>query len=182
MPATTFGQLTLPIFQLCVNTLLVGIELAERADLREKFVSNNERYQKICEMLQDEVRTASARLLSLVPIIRALERYRFVDGATDPGPQIAAVRLAALTLLKCDLELSELLKNAMARCGAAKRSDSELEKLSGIEALHELLKEQEVSTLSPETRTVRDLIDLIWTSLFIRYFTLKERNQDSGAP
>lgn len=181
----TFGSLLLygrQIFQLCVNTLLVGIELAERADLREKFVSNNERYQKICEVLQDEIRNAGEKLLSLAPIIRALERYRFVDSVIDPRPQIAAVRLAALALLKCDLELSEPLKNAMARCGSVKRSDSEFEKLAGIEALHGLLKEQELATLLPETRTVRDLVDLIWMSLFTRYFVLKERNQDSSTP
>lgn len=54
-----FGSLMLygrQIFQLCVGTVLVGIDLADRADLQEKFVTNNERYQKICNLLETQRR------------------------------------------------------------------------------------------------------------------------------
>ena len=57
--ADIFGSLMLfgrMIFQLCVGTLLVGIDLAERAQLQEKFITNCERYKKICELLADETR------------------------------------------------------------------------------------------------------------------------------
>lgn len=65
-----FGSLMLygrQIFQLCVGTLLVGIDLAHRADLQEKFVSNNERYQKICDFLGSETGTPAEKLLALEP-------------------------------------------------------------------------------------------------------------------
>ncbi|MGY4303812.1 hypothetical protein ACVIJ6_001055 [Bradyrhizobium sp. USDA 4369] len=133
-----FGSLMLygrHIFQLCVSTVLVGIDLAERAKLRERFVSNNERFQKLCDSLQSKSGTASDRLLGLAPTIRALEHYRFVGSVIDPGPQLTTVRLASLTLAKCSDSLLEDLATALADCAASKRGDKEIQQLSRIEAL-----------------------------------------------
>jgi hypothetical protein len=63
-----FGSLMLygrHIFQLCLSTLLVGIDLADRADLQEKFISNNERYEKICNLLKSKTGTPAEKLVSL---------------------------------------------------------------------------------------------------------------------
>jgi hypothetical protein len=164
------------IFQLCISTLLVGIDLAERADLREKFVANNERYQQICKLLEGKVGTADARLLNLAPIIRALERYRFVASGIDPGPQLAATRLAANTLVECQQRLPEDLAKAVSDCAASKRADGEFQQLAVIEAANAAFEKQELSLLTPETRIVRDIINLVWMTLFPRYFWLKNRN------
>jgi hypothetical protein len=118
-----FGSLMLygrQIFQLCLSTLLVGIDLAERANLRERFVSNNERFQKLCELLQSKVGTAGERLLGLAPTVRALEHYRFVGSVIDPGPQLTAARLASLTLADCNESLPEGLASALAGCAASR--------------------------------------------------------------
>jgi hypothetical protein len=73
------------IFQLCVGTVLMGIELADRANLREKFTTNNERYREVCDVLSANVGTASERLLRLEPTVRALERYHLVASGRDCG-------------------------------------------------------------------------------------------------
>jgi Apea-like HEPN len=166
------------IFQLCVGTLLVGIDLAERADLREKFIANNERYQQICQLLERKVVTASARLLSLAPTVRALERYRFVASGIEPGPQLAAVRLAANALVECNQSLPEDVANAVSKCAAGKRADGEFQQLSAIEAANAVFQKQDLSILTPEARTVRDIIHLVWMSLFMRYVWLKNKDYE----
>jgi hypothetical protein len=166
------------IFQLCVGTLLVGIDLTERADLREKFVGNNERYKQICQLLEGKAGTASDRLLSLAPTIRALERYRFVASGIDPGPQLAAARLAANALAECNQDLPEDLAEAISKCAASKRADGELQQLAVIEAANAAFEKQELSLLTPEARTVRDITNLVWMSLFERYFWLKNRESE----
>lgn len=177
-----FGSLMLygrQIFQLCVGTVLVGIDLAERADLQEKFVTNNERYQKICNLLDGSVGSASERLLTIAPIIQALERYRFVASGNEIGPMLTAARLASKTLVACNQSLPENLANAVTRCAASKREHGELERLATIEALDAAFKKLELLTLTRETRVVRDITDLTWMNLFQRYYWLKERDQSS---
>lgn len=178
-----FGSLMLfgrQVFRLCVGTLLVGIDLAERADLQEKFVSNNERYQKICDLLQGKVGAPSKRLLGLTPIMEALERYQFVASVNDTGPLLAAAQLAASALAACKQNLPEDLANAVAKCAASKREDGELRRLAAIEALNAVFEKMGLSGLTTEARQVRDLINLIWMNLFQRNYWLKDRD-DPGA-
>ncbi|MEJ1968463.1 MAG: hypothetical protein WDN03_07510 [Rhizomicrobium sp.] len=177
-----FGSLMLygrQIFQLCVGTLLVGIDLAERADLQEKFVTNNERYQKICDLLQEKTGTPGEKLLGLTPTVQALERYRFVASAVDTGPLLTASRLASAMLAACNQSLPDELANALAGCAAGKREDGELRRLAGIETLNAAFEKQALPTLTPEVRIVRDLIHLVWMSLFQRFYWLKERDQQA---
>jgi hypothetical protein len=179
-----FGSLMLygrQIFRLCVGTLLVGIDLAERADLQEKFITNNERYEKICEMLQDKTCTASEKLLGLAPIIRALERYRFVASAIDTGQLLTTARLSAATLVTCNQNLPEDLATTVLQCAASTRKDGELRRLAAIEALNAAFEKLELAALTEEARIVREIINLVWMSVFQRYYWLKEREQDKSA-
>jgi Apea-like HEPN len=178
-----FGSLMLygrQVFQLCLSTLLVGLDLAERADLQEKFVTNNERYQKICELLQAETATPSEKLLSLVPTMRSLERYRFVASSVDTGPLLTAARLASAMLVACNQTLREPVAKALSACAANKREDGELRRLDAIEVLDQALGNLEASTLTPEVRVVREIVHLVWMSLFQIYYWLKERDRQQA--
>ncbi len=108
-----FGSLILygrQIFQLCLSTLLVGADLADRADLQEKFVTNNERYEKICDLLKAESGTPAERLAGLEPTLRALKRYLFMGtGGIATGSVISAVRYTATTLIDCGRPLAQAL-------------------------------------------------------------------------
>lgn len=162
-----------------MGTLLVGIDLAERADLQEKFITNNERYQKICDRLQNKTGTASERLLGLVPTIRALERYHFVANGIDVGPLMTVAQLAAMALVACNQSLPEDLANAVTKCAGSKRADGELRRLAAIEVLNKAFEKPERPTLAPEAQIVRDIIHLVWMSLCHRYYWLKEKDQQN---
>jgi hypothetical protein len=177
-----FGSLILygrQIFQLCLGTLLIGADLAERADLQEKLVTNNERFEKICQSLEVDSRTPSERLAIIEPTIRALERYQFVpSGEASKATMIGAVRRAASTLLMARLSTQEII-DALARIAATKRGDGELAELAAIEELHATLKKYELTSLIAEERIVHDLVEIAWMSLFQYYYWLKSGQEKS---
>jgi len=148
-----FGSLILygrQVFQICVSTLLVGSDLAQRANLHEKFITNNERYQKMCELLQAKEGTPSERLLSLEAIVRALERYRFVASYTDIGVLLAASSLACGMLAACDQSLPQDVAPALTQCASSKRGDGELQRLAAVESLNIAFRKMELPVMSAE--------------------------------
>jgi hypothetical protein len=177
-PSDIFGSLMLygrQVFQLCLATLLVGVELAVRADLEEKLVTNNERYQKICERLKTQVGTPSERLLSIESTLGALKRYRFVaTGAVSIGALTGATRYAAAALIQCGHELPQDLGEALATLSAGKREDGELAQLAAVERLYTAFKNAGLSDPSQEIRIVDELVDLAWMTLFPRYYAIRE--------
>lgn len=174
-----FGSLIVygrQIFQLCLGTLLVGADLAERSDLQERLVTNNERFEKICRLL-DADGTPSERLAAIEPAIRALERYRFVpSGAISKETMIGAVRRSAITLLDCVGPLTQDIIDALKKIALTKREDGELAELTAIEQLNEALKKSQLSEFTAESRLVRDLVEVVWMNLFMHYYRLKGAN------
>jgi hypothetical protein len=174
-----FGSLILygrQIFQLCLGTLLVGADLAERANLQEKFVTNNERFEKICRSLDASSSSPSARLSAIESTVRALEHYQFVpSGEVSKATMIAAVRRAAATLLNCGGPSAQTVIDALTKIAAAKREDGEFAELAAIEELHATFEKYELANLTTEERIVRDLVEIAWMSLFQYYYWLKER-------
>jgi hypothetical protein len=176
-----FGSLMLygrQIFQLCLGTLLVGMDLADRADLQEKFVSNNERYQKICDILKAETGTSAEKLLGLEPIIRALQRYQFVaSGEVSRGTLISALRYTAEALIASGQPFAWDLADALAAVAASRREDGEFMQLAAIKDLAEVFKATESASLTPEARVARDLVEIAWMRLFEIYYWLSDRDQ-----
>jgi hypothetical protein len=176
-----FGSLILygrQIFQLCLSTLLVGIDLADRADLQEKFVSNNERYQKICDLLKSETLTPAEKLVAIEPILRTLQRYRFVpSGEFARGRLVSAVCYAAAALIAAGHPFAQHLDAALLRVDAIKREDGEFKRLAAIKGLTEAFEATESASLSPEARIVRNLVEFAWMNLFQIYYWLEDRNK-----
>jgi hypothetical protein len=176
-----FGSLMLygrQIFQLCLGTLLVGIDLADRADLQEKLVSNNERYQKICDLLKSETVTPAEKLIALEPTLRALQRYQFVpSGEVSKGTLISAVRYATAALIATEQPFAQDLADALARVDVAKREDGEFNQLAAIKDLAEAFEATESQSLSPEARIARNLVEITWMRLFRLYYWLRDRNR-----
>jgi hypothetical protein len=176
-----FGSLMLygrHIFQLCLGTLLVGIDLADRADLQEKFISNNERYEKICDLLKSETGTPAEKLVALEPTLRALQRYQFVpSGEFARGRLIRAVRYAAMALVATGQSFARQLTDALQRVEAAERQGGELKQLAAIKELTEAFEATESASLSPEARIVRNLVDYAWMNLYQIYYWFEDRNK-----
>lgn len=165
------------IFQLCIGTLLAGTDLADRADLQEKFITNTERFQKICDRLSTQNEMPRARLLSVEPIIRAIERYQFVAHATSSAELISAVRLAAVTLTATAKELPHGLAEVVAACASGRRQSREVQQLAEIERLDAVFEQIGLSSLSAEVRILRDIAHIVWMKLFERYYWLKEQQK-----
>lgn len=175
-----FGSLMLygrDVFQLCLSTLLVGMDVAIRADLQEKLVTNNERYQRICDLLRVGTASPVERLLSLVSIVRALDRYRFVASGLDRGLMLEAARLSAEMLVTSGISVSEQLEHALKACAERKRDGGDLRKLAAVEALASAFQGLEVPSLTPAVRVVREIVSLVWMSLFPQYQWLKEQTR-----
>jgi hypothetical protein len=75
-PLLSYGY---QIFALCVTTLLVGTDLAVKAGLEEKFVSNQERFKQVCVILDDETASPSERLRNFAKLVDAIERNKFLE-------------------------------------------------------------------------------------------------------
>jgi hypothetical protein len=175
-----FGSLMLygrQIFQLCLGTLLVGIDLADRADLQEKFISNNERYEKICDLLKSEAGTPAEKIIALEPTLRGLERYQFVpSGEVSRGTLMSAVRYTAAALIATGQPFVQDLADALAKVDVSKRDDGEFRRLTAIKDLTEAFEVTEPASLTPEARVARDLVEMTWRRLFMLYYWLKDRN------
>ncbi len=169
-PSGVFGSLLLygrEIFQLCLGTLLVGVDLAERTDLQERFVSNTERFEKICQILEPKTGTAVERLEAIEPAVRALQRYRFVASAeTSHATMIGAVKYASETLLDCDIVLTGAIKDALRAVVSAKRENGELAELKSIEELNAAFDRGKPANQTPQERVVQDLVELAWSNMF----------------
>jgi hypothetical protein len=167
------------VFQLCVGTLLVGAELAEKAGLEEKLVTNQERFQRICKMLADKTIATRERLERIAPIVGAIQQYRFVpESGLQLRTMIGATRLAAKTLLEQDELISQELKEALERLTTAKRTENHFEDLSALQALDSVLSDKSVPTESSCCKAFRDLLKVVWGYVFMHYFWLKESLSD----
>ena len=124
------------VFQLCVGTVLTGASLSSHADLAAKLVSNSERFETACRILNDNSLSLAVRLKELDPLARAINRYRYVP---DPGRTIpmmlSACRGAARVTLESSGEIGDGLRDALTAFAEAPRTDSLLEQLDSLRTL-----------------------------------------------
>ncbi|WP_156963710.1 HEPN domain-containing protein [Muricoccus aerilatus] len=172
--SSQFGSLMLyarQVFQLCVEALLVGADLAERAQLREKFVSNEERYHDICRALKLKTDPAEHKLTAVRTIVRLLRKFKFVESGPVPFDIIfAAVRSAAETLLEAENPNSAELENSLRSITASRRSDEKLRQVESIEHLHELFRQLDRDGMTQNQLALRELVEEAWSDLAFRNF------------
>ena len=176
----TYGR---QIFQLCVATVLVGADLAEKAGLREKFVANSERYATICKALAQSSKAPRDRLLEIAPLVDGLARFRFVaSGGLTIGAVIGAVKGAAETLLRCELTVDDATIAALKGLTAATGKDSAFSGLAAMSVLAEAFKAARSFDLGSPERVVADLVELAWSDLFMTYYRWKEEAEGNSLP
>lgn len=169
------------VFQLCLGTLLVGAELAEKAGLEETLVTNQERFQKMCKVLADKTIPTSERLERIAPIVSATQQYRFVpESDLQLETMIGAARLAAKALLEHDEAISQELKEHLEQLTTAKRTDDHSQELDALQALDSILHDKSVPAETSGGQAVRDLVQVVWEYVFMLYFWLKERPADKA--
>lgn len=173
------------VFQLCLGTLLCGADLSENADLEETFVTNQERFLKICKVLSDTKIPINERLKSLVPIIFAIHRYQFISESNlKMETMLDAIRLAAKVLLEYDGEIPIDLKEHLQLLISAEKTKNHF---SVLNALHSFSIDHSVYTTYYETDFVEDfniLLKVVWHKVFSDYYRIKlnpvEANKNGG--
>jgi hypothetical protein len=167
------------IFQLCLATLLVGIELSEDAGLEETLVTNQERFQKISEILADGAIPPEERLKLIAPIVSATEQYQFVpEDDLKIESLIGAVRLAAKNLLENEKTISEELSRHLKQMTEVKRTADHFQELDTLQALNNLFRNKSEVALSNGGQVVSDLVEVVWEYVFMAYFRLKKQLED----
>jgi hypothetical protein len=165
------------VFRLCLAALVTGAELAEQAGLADRFVPNHERFNTLCRVLSDSQLPACETLERAAPLIDAIDRYRFVgDPGLRLGSMLGATRLAAVALLACETNLESDMKTAIELLTQTGKED-ELAQLEALRMLEALLPEAGSDSPSPPREVLRRLVKIVWGSVFMHYFWLKDRQE-----
>jgi hypothetical protein len=168
------------IFRLCVGTLLFGAQLGERTTLKDKLISNQERFEFIVKTLDDGSRTIAARFEAVSDAVLLADRFRYVGEAGLLVKTLtASAQLAAKNLLMVDDALDPVLKSGLELLANASRSEDCFDQLAGIQAIHDATA---AGPLYPESPVVvtRRLVEVVWHYTFMQYFRLKQR-RESGS-
>jgi hypothetical protein len=169
-----YGSLMLfgrQIFRLCLCTLIVGIDVAERADLQEKLISNRERYERICRCLDSAETSTKDRLLAIEPLVRSLERYHFMpEGSYQIDVIIGAVQRVCACLLDCGSPVIDSLNTTLKEMAGSTRSAGTLARLKAFERLEREFKAAEKAELSREAVIAADLIFSAWMKVAPNFY------------
>lgn len=169
------------VFRLCLGALLVGMELAERAGLAEKFVTNQERYAELCRLFSDQTTVPSMRLQKARKLVETVERYRFVgETGLQIETMIGAVRGAAQALIDSGASIPVTTSTALIAVVQAKKTQDHLEQLEALRDLDSAFPEAQLPNHDVGD-VVRRLTKLAWGSVFMHYHWLKKQNVDSAA-
>ena len=178
----TYGR---QVFQLCVGTLLFGDYLARRAGLPDILVTNQERFESICKILDDESLAVTDRFAAVDATVALASEFRYVqETGLSVATMIGALQRSANKLLLCDHSLDPPFERLIEDLASAKASPDCYE---GLAALHALNERKTVVTedRSPRNITLR-MAEVVWHYTFMHYFWLKEQRteaaSDKGTP
>jgi Apea-like HEPN len=169
------------VFQMCVGTLLFGTMLAEKADLQEKLVTNQERFDEISRTLNDESIPPSERLRAVDAVVRTAERYRFVwESDFDVQRILNAMRAGAKAVLASDPNLDARAKIHFEGMASASRTDH-YQILDEVRVLEAMMLDREPLTEPDSPRAIAfRLVRLTWSHTATNYFCLKRQRDAQG--
>ena len=175
-PLLTYGR---QVFQLCVGALLFGAHLGARAGLRDKLVTNQERFQLICKTLDDESLTVVDRFAAISEMVALTSEFRFVrETGLSIDTLVGSVQRAAKNLVLCNDLLEPVFKQRVIDLAGAKRSPDSYEALAALQALNDSKNVEPADPQSPQSIMCR-LAEIVWDYTFMHYYWLKER-RDKG--
>ena len=169
------------VFRLCLGTLLFGSNLAVSAGLEEKFVTNHERFQTICRILNDDNIDPCGRLSQVQPIVKIISRYRFLQESNlKIQTLIGATRLAAKALMDCDNTLSHEIYEKLSVLVSTDRTQDHLDELDAIQELEETFRANVHGGESQYAMTIREIVDIVWGYAFTYYYWMRDQNLEES--
>lgn len=179
-----FGSLMLSgrtIFQLCMSTLLFGMALSDEAHLGEKLVSNSERFTRLCSVLDDSSGDPGQSLSTIEPIVREIERHRFVQSTpVDFDLMLGALRRVAAMLLTFAPLQSGAIEVPLRLCAMPKEGRDLFTRLDAVRQLIEAFEASGATALSEQARVLHVLSQEVWRATFMTYFALKREGETSA--
>jgi hypothetical protein len=175
------------IFRICLNAVAAGADTACRTGLASLLVTNQERFEKICKVLDHTKPGSSGALLSLSREILDIDEYKFVgEENLRIDTMLAAIKLAAghFVATKPDIP-SELL--ALYSClGNPPPSSGVFEELDMIVQITEHIGSYEPTpdaTPTDTTALVFSLTRSVHHYTFMQYYVLKSaRDKKTNNP
>lgn len=173
------------IFRLCVGCLLFGANLTRESGLEEKFITNQERFERICRELSDEALPASERLLGIAETVDAIARYRFVsESGLKIETLLSAAKRVANALLASGAEVDASLRMSLQKLIDSSKSRDHYEELDALRALGENTSHTGNPGDTSEQSMVLRLLAVVWGYVFQHYFwiTSQRSAHSSNAP
>lgn len=169
------------VFRLCLGTLLFGSNLAVSAGLEEKFVTNHERFQTVCRILNDDNNDPCERLSQVQPIVKTINRYRYLQESNlKIQTLIGATCLAAKALMDCDNTLSHEIHEKLSVLVSTDRTQDHLDELKAIQELEEAFKTNVHGVESQYATTIREIVDIVWGYVFTYYYWMRNQHPEES--
>jgi len=165
------------IFQLCVGSVLFGSHIARRSELPDKLMTNQERFELICKIMNDTSISPTGRFTSIDGIVATVGDYRFIaETGLSIGTMLGALQVAAKNLLECSPLLDPAFKAQVSDLAVSKRSKDDYEILAALEAWHKVMPKGPLEPRSPEG-IMRRLTEIVWEYSLMRYFGMKKERE-----
>ena len=164
------------IFQVCVATIITGSQLSKRLNLASLLVTNQQRLQKICEMLSKADVTPASRILAVKRQVQDVETYRFEEEKALKIEQLIGVaKLLVQNYIESSPNESPDFIQKMKTFSQIDISN-QFEALFMIKEIQSQLERGSVRDLSNEPHAiVASLIDSVWYYTFPYWSNLKGR-------
>jgi hypothetical protein len=172
---TSYGR---QIFQVCVATIITGSQIAKLLNLDSLLVTNQQRLERICQVLNKPDGTPLDRILASRRDVQDLDTYRFVpEKGLKYDQLIGTAKLMVQQYLdSAPNESSELIEQ-MNKFSAVD-SANHYEALSLLKEIQEGLEHVSTPPMPNNPRiTVTSLINTVWHYTFIYYFQLKDSHK-----
>jgi len=170
------------VFQVCVATILTGAQIAERLKLASLLVTNQQRLERICQMLSKRDEAPTDRIVAASQDVRDIETYRFVaEKGLKVEQLIGAAKLMVQQYLDSAPDESSELIGRMKEFAAVDSNDH----YGALSLLKEVRDDIESGGIARPSSPidlrsiVASLIDSVWHYTFMYYFQL-ERLQKEG--
>jgi len=175
------------IFRICFNSVVCGAHMASEIGLASLLISNQERFEKICAVLDKPGINSSDALLSLQKEIFDIDEYRFISETNlSIDTMIAALRFAARHLLSINPAITKNLLDMYSQLTQISSSQDHFAELELIQQLAKRIPEQgSISNGLPfdATSLVFSLTNSVEYYTFMQYYALKsQREKASGSP
>jgi len=171
----TYGR---EIFQMCLGTVLFGGNISNNSNLEEKFISNQERFEKLCKELSYKGISAKNKLEFAFPLILSIDNYKFVpENQLKYETMLSSAKLVCQTFLECAQDLSTSLEVVIQGFINAKGSDDSFFKFEALSELTTKLRDAGLNLQITSNNAFSKLIEIVWGYVFTHYFWLKGKRE-----